>query len=111
MRFALDAVSLLLAPIVPHITEEIWEIMGNDAGTLCAQPWPSYREDCLETDIKVVVAQVNGKLRGRFEIGADADDETIKTRALEDPNVVRHMEGKTPKKVIVVKNKLVNIVV
>ncbi len=110
MRFALDHVASLLAPIVPHISEELWEKMGNEPGSLCDRHWPSYRTDCLASDTRLIVVQVNGKLRGRFEIDAGADDETIKARALEDPNVTRFLEDKDIKKIIVVKNKLVNIV-
>jgi len=110
MRFALDSTAMLLSPIVPHIAEEIWEAMGHAPGTLCDQSWPSYRSDCLVADTRLIVVQVNGKLRGRFEIETGADDETIKRHALEDPNVVRFIDGREIKKVIVVKNKLVNIV-
>lgn len=110
MRFALDSIAVLLSPIVPHITEQIWEAMGNESGTLCRRQWPTYREDALSSDTRLIVVQVNGKLRGRFEIDANADDAAIKARALDDPNVVRFIGGKEIKKVIVVKNKLVNIV-
>jgi len=111
MRFAFASIVVLLAPVVPHFTEELFEAMGNQPGTLSDQPWPSYREDALSADTKQIVVQVNGKLRGRFEMDADADDALIKERALVDENVQRFIEGKTIRKVIVVKNKLVNIVV
>ncbi len=111
MRYALDMTALLLCPVVPHIAEEIWAATGNKPGTLCDQPWPGYREDSLASATRLLVVQVNGKLRGRFEIDADADEETIKSRALEDPNAVRFIRGKTIRKVIVVRDKLVNIVV
>ena len=111
MRFALDSIAVLLSPIVPHITEELWESMGSEAGELCDQPWPSYRGDSLITDTRLIVVQVNGKLRGKFEVDAATDDETIKARALSDPNVTRFIEEKKIRKIIVVKNKLVNIVI
>ncbi len=110
MRFALDAAAVLLSPIVPHITEEIWEALGNAPGSLSNHDWPGFREDCLVSDTRLIVVQVNGKLRGRFEIDADADEETIKALALKDPNVARFIEGKNIRKVILAKNKLVNIV-
>ncbi len=110
MRFALDATAVLLSPIVPHITEEIWDAMGNASGSLSNHDWPGFREDCLVSDTRLIVVQVNGKLRGRFEIAADVDEETIKARALKDPNVTRFIEGKNIRKVILAKNKLVNIV-
>ncbi|MBS3731573.1 MAG: leucine--tRNA ligase, partial [Desulfobacterales bacterium] len=111
MRQALETVLLLLAPMVPHVTEEIWEALGHEAGSLANASWPAFREDALAAETKLIVVQVNGKLRGKFEIEAGADDETIKARALEDENAIRFIGDKPIKKVIAVKNKLVNIVV
>jgi len=111
MRFALSSVAVLLSPVVPHFTEELWAAMGNAPGTFSDQAWPSYRNDSLTADTKVIVVQVNGKLRGRFEMDADANDAAIEQRALSDENVQRFLEGKNIRKVIVVKNKLVNIVI
>ena len=111
MRHAVETVILLLAPVVPHVTEELWAAMGNAPGTLSSAWWPAYREDALVSDTKQMVVQVNGKLRGRFEIAADAGEDAIKERALADENVQRFTEGKEIKKIIVVKDKLVNVVV
>ncbi|MCF8110280.1 MAG: leucine--tRNA ligase [Desulfobacteraceae bacterium] len=111
MRHALETAVLLLSPMVPHITEELWAALGNRAGSLANEKWPSYRKDALSTDTRLIVIQVNGKLRGKFEIEADADEETIKERALSDENATRFIAGKPVKKVITVKDKLVNIVV
>ncbi|MFP4194406.1 MAG: leucine--tRNA ligase [Desulfobacterales bacterium] len=111
MRHALETAVLLLAPMVPHITEELWACLGYKQVSLANAKWPSYRKDALSTDTRVIVIQVNGKLRGKFEIEADADDEAIKERALSDENVNRFIAGKSVKKVVTVKNKLVNIVV
>lgn len=111
MRRAMETTVLLLAPVVPHFTEELWAALGHEAGSLADAAWPGYREDALRTDTRLVVVQVNGKLRGKFEIAADADDETIRQRALEDENVARFIGEKPIRKVIIVKNKLVNIVV
>ncbi|MFW5936981.1 MAG: leucine--tRNA ligase [Desulfosalsimonas sp.] len=111
MRHALETVLLLLSPMVPHITEEIWAALGHEAGSLANASWPAFREDALAAETKLIVVQVNGKLRGKFEIEADADDENIKARALEDENAIRFIGHKPIKKVIAVKNKLVNIVV
>jgi leucyl-tRNA synthetase len=110
MRFAIESIILLLAPIVPHMTEEIWKSMGKKESVLLA-PWPAYNEDALASDDILIVIQVNGKLRGRFNINADADDELIKERALSDDQITKFINDKTIKKVIVVKKKLVNIVV
>ena len=111
MRTAVESIILLLSPIVPHFAEELWEKLGHEAGSLAHTPWPEYRKDALATDTRLIVAQVNGKLRGKFNIDADADDDTIKQKALADENVKRFINDQPIKKVIVVKNKLVNIVI
>ncbi len=110
MRFAADTLVMLLAPVVPHVTEELWEALGNEPGQLSAAWWPQWREEAMVSDTRQMVVQVNGKLRGRFEIAADADEETVREEALAEENVARFIRDKTIKKVIVVKDKLVNIV-
>jgi len=110
IRFAMKSAILLLSPIVPHFTEEVWEAMGYDSSILLAN-WPTYREDALSEDALLVVVQVNGKLRSKLQLAADAEVETIKQAALEDERVRKFTDGQTIRKVIVVKNKLVNIVV
>ncbi|MCP4105607.1 MAG: leucine--tRNA ligase [Desulfobacteraceae bacterium] len=110
IRFAMESAASLLSPMVPHFADEIWNALGHESSVLLAQ-WPSYREDALAKDELLIVVQVNGKLRSRFSIGADADDETIKERALADENALKFIDGKPVKKVVVVKHKLVNIVV
>lgn len=111
MRFCVESVVLLLSPIVPHFAEELWNSLGQKAGGLSNAAWPAYDPDALAADTLLVVVQVNGKLRSRFTIDADADDETIKQRAMADENVSRFIAEKTVKKVIVVKKQLVNIVI
>jgi leucyl-tRNA synthetase len=110
LRFALETTTVLLSPIVPHFSEELWEMLGNKTSVLFA-PWPSYRKDVLVKEELTIVIQVNGKLRSRFTVPADAGDDTIKELALEDEKVGKFIGGKPIKKVIVVKNKLVNIVI
>ncbi|MCF8069361.1 MAG: leucine--tRNA ligase [Desulfobacterales bacterium] len=110
MRHAIESVVLLLAPIVPHFAEEIWSGLGNTTSILDAS-WPCYEESALEKDELLIVVQVNGKLRSRISVGVDTDDETIKSIALADERVGGFIEGKKIRKVILVKNKLVNIVV
>ncbi|MFP4158927.1 MAG: leucine--tRNA ligase [Desulfobacterales bacterium] len=111
MRYSLETAVVLLAPMVPHITEELWAALGNKPGSLANTQWPAYRKDALTADTRLIVVQVNGKLRGKFETEAGSDEETIKQQALTDENVSRFIEGKEIKKVITVKDKLVNIVV
>jgi len=109
-RFAIESAVVLLAPIVPHFSEEIWAEMGNTESVLLT-PWPSYRKDALQKDDLLIVVQVNGKVRGRFNVASDASDETIKEKALSDERALKFVQDKPIKKVIVVKKKLVNIVV
>ena len=110
MKHAMINACLLLSPIVPHICEELWTIMGHTT-SIQSLSWPGYREDALEKENFTIVIQVNGKLRSRFDVPADTDDETIKQKALEDERVLKFLDGKPIKKVIVVKKKLVNLVV
>ncbi|MEJ2098514.1 MAG: class I tRNA ligase family protein, partial [Desulfobacterales bacterium] len=110
MRFALESLTLLISPIVPHFAEELWEALGNDGSVLLA-PWPPYSAEALEKDELLIVVQVNGKLRSKFSVDVDTDQKTIKQMALEDERVKKFTEGQAIKKVVYVKGKLVNIVV
>ncbi|MBW1724408.1 MAG: leucine--tRNA ligase [Deltaproteobacteria bacterium] len=110
MRFAMESVTLLLSPFVPHFAEELWNALGFEPSILLAS-WPSYREDALVKDELLIVVQVNGKLRSRFNVDVDADDDAIRKMALSDERAQKFIDGKPVKKVIVVKKKLVNIVV
>ena len=107
---AFELVTLMLAPIVPHIAERLWQALGQ-SGLVATASWPRYDESALVQDALEMVVQVNGKLRGKITVPVDADQAAIQTAALADENVQRFMEGKPAKKVIVVPRKLVNIVV
>jgi leucyl-tRNA synthetase len=107
---AMDAAVLMLAPMAPHICHALWEALGHDT-PLVDEAWPEVDEAALEIDSVDIVVQVNGKLRGRIKVAADADQVTIGAVALADPNVQRFVEGKTVRKTIVVPGRLVNIVV
>jgi leucyl-tRNA synthetase len=109
LRHALASAVLLLSPIVPHFSEELWSALGQTQNTL-QSPWPTFRPDALVQNEVTVVVQVNGKLRSRFTAALDTDEATLERRALADERVVKFIGPKGPKKVIVVKNKLVNIV-
>jgi len=110
MRFALETALLLLSPIVPHFCEELWEALGHTESILLCQ-WPRFDEAATVKNEVEVVVQVNGKLRSRFSAELDTDENTLKQRALADERIVRFVAGKPIKKVIFVKNKLVNIVI
>ena len=99
----------ILFPIVPHITQALWNELGF-AGDLQDANWPQVDEDALVQDELELVLQVNGKLRGKLRVAAEADRKTIETLAIADPGVQRHVEGKAIRKVVVVPGRLVNIV-
>ncbi|WP_163575990.1 leucine--tRNA ligase [Halomonas faecis] len=109
-REAIEACVLLLAPITPHACHALWQALGHEEPVIDAT-WPSVDESALARDTIELVVQVNGKLRARIEVAAEADKAAIEARALAAENVQRHTEGKTVRKVIVVPGKLVNIVV
>ena len=100
----------LLNPIAPHITEELNE-KYNLGVALCESSWPEYDEAKIVEETQKIAVQVNGKVRGTIEITLDEDETSIKEKALNDENVLRHTSGKEIIKVIVIKNKIVNIVV
>ncbi len=106
---AMATVITLLAPITPHVCEEFWSDLGF-AGTVSAENWPHYKEDALEKDILTIVIQINGKLRGKIDVPSSAGKEELEQFALNEPNIQKHLEGLTVRKVIVIPQKLVNIV-
>ena len=110
MHFATETTILLLSPIVPHFCEELWEALGHDKSVLL-NSWPTFDDAATVKDEIEVVIQVNGKLRGRFTASLADDEKVLKETALADEKVVRFIGSKPVKKVIVVKNKLVNIVI
>ena len=101
---------LLLAPFAPHIAEELWERLGHNQ-TLAYEAWPRYDKALIEEKEVELAVQVNGKIRDRIVVTADADEEQIKQKALSMHKVAAAMAGREPKKIIVVKSRLVNIVV
>ena len=101
---------LILAPFAPHIAEELWERLGHTE-SLAYEPWPKYDKELIkEKEIELAV-QVNGKIKDRIVVAADADEEQIKQKALASEKVKKAMAGKEPKKIIVIKSRLVNIVI
>ena len=106
---ALRTLCLLLHPFVPHITEELWVAIGMEP-SLIDQPWPRYDPKAVKAEEILIVVQVNGKVRDRIMVPADAPEEEIKRRALETPGVKRHTEGKEIRRVIYVPGRLVNVV-
>lgn len=110
MQEALEAVVLMLSPIVPHVCHQLWSSLGRQGAVIDAT-WPQVDEGALQRSTVELVVQVNGKLRARITVAADASADEIESTALGNDNVAKHMEGKTLRKVIVVPGKLVNIVI
>lgn len=109
-REALDAVVIMLSPMVPHICHTLWKTLGHDIAVI-DQRWPSVDEAALELDSVEIVVQVNGKLRARLRVAASASKDDVEALALNDENVTRYTDGKTIRKIINVPGRLVNIVV
>ncbi|MBE3578149.1 MAG: leucine--tRNA ligase, partial [Limnochordales bacterium] len=107
---AIRTLVLLLAPFAPHLAEELWEALGEKE-SVHRQPWPDYDPQALVQEEVTVVVQVNGKLRDRVVVPAGLSEEELRQAALAAEGVRRFVEGKTPRKVIVIPDKLVNIVV
>ena len=99
----------LLAPVAPHMMEEIWQVFGHDESITYAK-WPTYDPAKLVESTVEIMVQVNGKLRGKFQAAKDADRDAVQKEAMALPHVQKFLEGKDVKKVIVVPNKIVNIV-
>ena len=110
LRETLEMIIRLLGPIAPHFSEELWHKMDKKE-IIYTQPWPKYDKKILEEEEKLIVVQVNGKLRGKLTVPAFYDDERIKEEALSLPKIQEKIEGKKIIKVVVVSGKLVNIVI
>ena len=109
MREAIEGIVIMLSPMVPHITQQLWNELGHDE-LLADVAWLQCDESALVRDEIELVLQVNGKLRSRINVAADANNETIEAQALADDKIQSNIEGKTVRKVIVVPGRLVNIV-
>jgi leucyl-tRNA synthetase len=110
VREGLEAVVLLLSPIVPHICHELWHALGHAEAAVNVS-WPEADASALVREMVEIVVQVNGKLRGRIAVAADSDTETITAAALSDDNVRRFVGDSKIRKTIVVPGRLVNVVV
>lgn len=110
IREALETTLLLLFPIVPHFCEEQWQLTGHSE-TLDHVSWPTFDLEAAHADNLTIVIQVNGKVRAKLEVPSDTDNETLQNLALQDDKIIKFINNKEAKKIIVVKNKLVNIVI
>jgi leucyl-tRNA synthetase len=110
LREAIDALVLMMSPFAPHTAEELWQKLGHVGGLAAAQ-WPAFDPEVAKAAEIVVPVQVNGKLRARITVPAGTSDDQLRELALADPAVRAYTDGKTVKKVVVVKGSLVSIVV
>ncbi len=106
----LEPFVLLLSPFAPHLAEELWEVLGHDQ-TLAYAPWPAFEESKIAEDTVEIPVQINGKLRGKVQVAADADQSAIQKTAEADESIAGLLAGKKIAKVIVVPGRLVNFVV
>jgi leucyl-tRNA synthetase len=110
MREAIEALVIMISPFAPHTAEELWEMTGHDGGIAKAS-WPSFDQAVAKADEIVVPVQVNGRLRSRLTVPAETPEGELRERALADPAVRPHVEGKTVTSIVIVKGKLINVVV
>lgn len=109
LRFSLETIVKILAPFVPHICEELWEVLENTPG-IFSVPWPSYDKEVIVADQIEMVIQINGKVRSRVVVPSDIGEEDLKLRVMEDKKIKESINGKKIIKTIVVPKKLVNLV-
>jgi leucyl-tRNA synthetase len=109
LRLAIETLVAILSPFAPHMAEELWERTGHK-GLLMRSPWPEFDADLAREELVTVVVQVNGKLRDKFEAEPGLAGPEMEARALLLPKVQAALGGRPPRKVICVKDKLVNIV-
>jgi leucyl-tRNA synthetase len=111
LKEAIEALVLMLSPFTPHMSEELWEILGHKGGVTAAG-WPQYQESVAKAAEIVVPVQVNGKVRARVTVPADIGDDRLQELALADPQIVKHLDGKTVRKILVTPgaSRLVSIV-
>jgi leucyl-tRNA synthetase len=109
VKAGLEAMVTLLYPFVPHVASELWESLGQKI-PLEAVRWPAYSLEAMEQENLLIVVQVDGRVRGKITVPADASSETIKKEALADPRVKGFLSGKEIHKIIEVPRRLVNIV-
>ena len=107
---AIETLILLMAPVTPHIAEEMWERLGKPY-SIHNQAWPEFDPELTKEEEITLIVQVNGKVRDRIVVPADIDEERAKITALASEIVQRHMGGKEPRRIIYVPGRLVNVVV
>jgi len=110
MREALESVVILLSPIVPHICEELWAMLGH-TDSVSQVSWPRYEEEVIKEKEVLLVIQVNGKLRGRIMVGVHASENEVKEAVLANQRIHELLQGQKIKKFVLIPKRLVNLVV
>jgi len=113
LKEAIEALVLMLSPFAPHMAEELWEMLGHSGGVVAAG-WPAFNAEVAKAQEITVPVQVNGKLRSRVVVAAEASEDELRAAALADPQVQKHVEGKTIRKVVIAgggATRLISIVV
>ncbi|MEO6212142.1 MAG: leucine--tRNA ligase [Vicinamibacterales bacterium] len=113
LKEAVEALVLMVSPFAPHMAEELWEMLGHPGGVVAAG-WPAFDADVARASEITVPVQVNGKLRARLTTAADVTEEQLRDMAVADPQIAKHLEGRTVRKIVVAggaENRLVSIVV
>jgi leucyl-tRNA synthetase len=109
-KTVVDKFILILAPFAPHVAEELWEKLGHEK-SLAYESWPAYDRHLVKEKELELAVQVNGKIKDRIVVSAEADEEQIRQNALSSKKIIAALAGKEPRNIIVVKSRLVNIVV
>jgi leucyl-tRNA synthetase len=109
LRFGLETATRLVAPMMPHLAQELWAQLGH-VSVLVDEPWPKADPALVAEERVTIAVQINGRLRGTVELPRDSEKTMVERAALALPTVARHLEGRTPRKVIVVPNRIINVV-
>jgi len=109
LREGLEAATRLIGPMMPHLAEEMWQTLGHPE-LIADAPWPTPDPDLARDEAVTIAVQVNGKLRGTIDLPRDAAPKAVEEAALALPQVVRFLDGRAPKKVVVVPNRIVSVV-
>ncbi len=109
LKESVEALVRMMSPFTPHMAEELWELLGHTGG-IAAAGWPTFDEAVAKAEEIVIPVQINGKVRARLTVPADTPEDRLRELALADPQVVKHLEGKAVRKVVVAAGRLVSVV-
>jgi leucyl-tRNA synthetase len=110
LRQAVEGLALMMAPVTPHLSQEMWSRLGRE-GLIMRAPWPEFDPALAQEEMAVIVVEINGKIRDKYETAPETGEEEMKSLALALPRIQELLAGKTVRKVVVIKGKIINIVV